>query len=155
MFVFPDTLCVELLELILDYVPSKSDLKALCATSRLMHMRVIPRLYRNLDLHHWQEDMGNLKALLRGISKGTDCHLRHTQHISFTDAKLPPEPESQHIGRLSFDVSRSDRIHTAEVHSRKSVEPFVVEVMWMIPRDNVAVNAMKRKIMWSTSAKIK
>ncbi|KAF2009780.1 hypothetical protein BU24DRAFT_82052 [Aaosphaeria arxii CBS 175.79] len=53
MFDLPTDIAVT----VLDYITAVNDLKALCLTSKACHERVIPRLYRHVNIPLWHHSV--------------------------------------------------------------------------------------------------
>lgn len=56
--------------LVLDYISSKRDYRALCATSQGLCALVAPRLYNHIKLIAWDYNNGVLKHFARGVAAG-------------------------------------------------------------------------------------
>ena len=128
-----DGISNEILCSVLEYTSLKSDLKALCQVSKALHQRVIPRLYRDVELYLWHTKHDNLQRLLRSIPDGAGYGLRYTRSIRFEDSRPPLEPECQHFGRLGFKLPSGEQYNSDVKYSWERVESWLLMVLEMIP----------------------
>jgi hypothetical protein len=93
--------------LILDLIPSKSDLKALCETSKACRELALPRLYHHIEIRSWLPF--GLLLFVRCAVEGAEKHCRFVRHLTIEDCKPPTDPYTQQIALQDVDgQSRSD-----------------------------------------------
>jgi hypothetical protein len=98
---------------VLDHINTKSDLKALCLTSKGFRDLVLPHLYHTVYLRTWD---AHLVTFFKSVAAGAGLHLRHTRALLFEDTRPPAEPTSVRTSnssdRQSVDrAARDERIH--------------------------------------------
>jgi hypothetical protein len=111
---------------ILENVPSKADLKALCLTSKELRDVAIPFLYHALCIHIWDKD--DTTSFARSVASGAGRHLRHTRSLTFEDTRSPREPSTLQTGSFNFDRGpmyrpRDDHVRNAEMRMILSMFP--------------------------------
>jgi hypothetical protein len=67
---------------------TRTDLKALCLTSRKFHYHVVPRLYERIDLRIWNGS-AETDRLARSVAAGAGVHLRHTKILIIDNYSFP------------------------------------------------------------------
>jgi hypothetical protein len=83
--------------LVLDYITLKSDLRALCETSKACHDLAVPHLYHSIRLATWQAADFDVRRFLRCVGAGAGRHLRYVRCMTFEGSKPPEEPRSLQI----------------------------------------------------------
>ena len=99
--------------LVLDYINTKSNLKALCLTSQHVRKIALPRLYHTVYLRTWD---AHLVEFFQSVAAGAGLHLRHTRALLFEDERPPVEPVSGQTTDLLTGLSiKDERIYLALV----------------------------------------
>lgn len=83
----------------------KSDLKALCLTSKAFRALALPRLYHSVVLETWSNEQKGLKRFVKSVAAGAGPHLRFTRSLAIEDIRPPAEPRPQVVCPLNFDAS--------------------------------------------------
>jgi hypothetical protein len=99
--------------LVLEHINTKSDLKALCLTSKCFRNLVLPQLYHTVYLRTWD---AHLVTFFKSVAAGAGLHLRHTRALLFEDTQPPAEPTSGQTsypsGHRGVDIiARDERVY--------------------------------------------
>lgn len=117
---------------VLDYIRSKADLKALCVTSKACHQVALPRLYYHVDLVTWDSGHLRLKRFVRCMSKGAGNHLRYTRSLKFQNTQPPSEPKCQLTGALEFKPHLAPESKDGAT-AADTVDSFILVLLEMFP----------------------
>jgi hypothetical protein len=122
--------------LIVEHITLKSDLKALCQTSRTYRKLVLPRLYHRVHLISWDNEQYRLKQFARCIAAGAGAHLRYTRCLIIEDTKPPAEPQVQSTHR-SIDVKVNVELVGDPEEYEEMIDAFIILLLEMFPRNGL------------------
>jgi hypothetical protein len=131
-----EALPIDIVLLIVDCITLRSDLNALCQTSKTYSKLVLPRLYHRIQFISWDDDQNQLRQFARCIAAGAGAHLRHTRCLIIEDTKPPAGPQVQYS---------HGSIHTREnVQSggypeewEEMIDAFILLLLEMFPRNGL------------------
>jgi hypothetical protein len=131
-----EALPIDIVLLIVDCITLKSDLKALCQTSKTYHKLVLPRLYYRIQLILWDHDQNRLRQFARCIAAGAGAHLRHTRCLIIEDTKPPAEPQIQYShGYIDTRENVPSRGYPEE--SEEIVDACILLLLELFPRNGL------------------
>jgi hypothetical protein len=122
--------------LIVECITLKSDIKALCQTSRTWRKLVLPRLYHRVHLISWDENQYRLRQFARCIAAGAGAHLRYTRCLIIEDTKPPAEPQIQSAGR-SMDFREDIKLSGDPEEYEEMIDAFILLLLEMFPRNGL------------------
>jgi hypothetical protein len=127
-----EALPIDLVLLIVDCITLKSDLKALCQTSKTYRKLVLPRLYYRIQLILWDDAQKQLRQFARCIAVGAGAHLRYTRCLIIEDTKPPAGPRIQ-CSHGSIDTR--DNVPSVEIPEgwKEMVDAFILLILEMFP----------------------
>ena len=92
---------LKLKDLILEHIPSKADLQALCLTNKSIRTAATPWLYHTVCIRTWMRN--GTARFVHSMVAGAGRHLRHTRSLTFEDEKPPSEPKIAQKCRSVYD----------------------------------------------------
>lgn len=126
--------------LIVEHIVLKSDLKALCSTSKACRVCALPRLYFHIELVSWYHSDEHFLCFFACVAAGASQHLRFTRHLTIEGSRPPSEPALQQAGLWRHDA----RPHTVEghlmdrePHSHDKVGAYIVAILAMLSRNKL------------------
>ncbi|KAF1840656.1 uncharacterized protein K460DRAFT_410072 [Cucurbitaria berberidis CBS 394.84] len=114
---------------ILEHIITRTDLKALCLTSKALRFHAIPRLYERIDIRLWSSH--DTDRFLQCDVAWAGNHLRHTRELVVEDERITEEIESVHTGPIKLPQSYP---HSEEKqYPPEDRDDFLYEILQMFP----------------------
>jgi len=126
--------------LIVDCIVSKSDLKALCRTSKTCCDLARPRLYHHIQLKSWDRSDEGMLKFIRCAGAGALKHLRFIRHLTIEDSRPPSEPPTQQIGPILAGPERysvAEHLMDYQHYSHDKLGAYVVAILVLLPPDQL------------------
>ena len=124
------SLPVDIQLLVLDYITLKSDLRALCATTKACRHLVLPRLYQKILLVTWDQQV--LGQFAQCVARGAGTHLQFTRSLTF-ESNTPPSASYFHLTG-HFPCAQMEEI-VEDQSSPKVIESSILRILKMFPAD--------------------